>query len=81
MPREDYRFLAENEPALYKQAILMRQYKEDPEEHERLSEDEEEGAEKSSKADGGHKKMTAPPMPAPPDGGNASINVDISLPD
>ena len=84
VPREDYRFLAENEPALYKQAILMRQHKEDPEEYDRLSEDEEEAADGSSKTDTSGRaraKISAPPMPAPPDGGSASANMDISLPD
>ncbi|MCL1830663.1 MAG: hypothetical protein FWG21_04455, partial [Oscillospiraceae bacterium] len=38
----DHRLLAENEPEMYNKAILLRRQKEDPEKHERLSEDEKE---------------------------------------
>jgi len=40
VPKEDYRFLAEHEPEMYKRAIFLRQQKEDPEKHKRLSEDD-----------------------------------------
>ncbi|MCL2125526.1 MAG: hypothetical protein FWH33_06005 [Oscillospiraceae bacterium] len=41
VPPEDHRFLAEEEPELYHKAMSMRVEKEDPEEYDRLSEDEE----------------------------------------
>ena len=42
VPEADHRFLAEKDPDLYHQAISMRVEKVDPEEHDRLSEDEED---------------------------------------
>jgi len=43
VPIEDQRFLMDNKPELYAKAITMRMEKADPKEHDRLSEDEEEG--------------------------------------
>jgi len=48
VPIEDHRYLAKNDMELYSKAISMRVEKQDPKEHDRLSEDEEdrvEGAE------------------------------------
>ena len=42
VPPADHQYLAEKDPELYGKAILMRRIKEDPEEYDRLSEDEEE---------------------------------------
>lgn len=46
VPKADHRFLAGNQPELYKQAILMRESKENPEKHKRLSKDEDKEAKK-----------------------------------
>ena len=44
VPPEDHKFLREHDPEMYEQAITLRQEKERPEKHRRLSEDEgEEG--------------------------------------
>ena len=42
VPEEDHRYLRERDMDLYSRAITMRIEKEDPEEHDRLSEDEED---------------------------------------
>ena len=42
VPTEDERYLAENDPALYAKALMMRMEKEDPEEYESLLEDEKD---------------------------------------
>lgn len=47
VPQKDMKFLAEHEPDLFKQAIMLRQPKEDPEECDSVLEDEE-NAENSS---------------------------------
>jgi len=50
----DLRFLLQNDPGLYFQAMLLRQPKENPEEHERITEDESEQSNESSvTGDGG----------------------------
>ena len=62
VPAEDYRFLAENEPKLYSQSITLRMAKKDPEEHDRLSEDEsEEGSESdgAQRTDGAGQSQSA----------------------
>ena len=41
VPHQDHRFLAENDPELYAKAMSLRITKEDPEDHDRLSEDED----------------------------------------
>lgn len=61
VPAEDYRFLAENEPEMYSKAIMLRRIKEDPEEYDRLSEDEDEEA-ASPETDGASETN----MPQPP---------------
>ena len=57
VPYQDHRYLAEKDPDLYHQAISMRVEKEDPEEFDRLSEDEDESrsseAEDTAVASGG----------------------------
>jgi hypothetical protein len=45
VPPEDHRFLAEEEPELYHKAMSMRIEKKDPDEHDRVSEDEENDSE------------------------------------
>ncbi len=40
VPLQDHRFLAEKEPALYENAIMMRRHNEDPEKHDSLLDDE-----------------------------------------
>ena len=44
VPEEDHRYLREKDMELYSKAIQLRIEKEDPEEYDRLSEDEEEDA-------------------------------------
>jgi len=44
VPDEDHRFLADRDPELYHQAVSLRIEKEDPEDYDRLSEDEEDSA-------------------------------------
>ena len=49
VPPEDIIYLAENAPELYARAMIMRMYKEDPEDHKRVSEDKKsESAEPKS---------------------------------
>ena len=43
VPVEDHQYLLEKDPGLYSQAISMKIEKDDPEEYDRLSEDEEDG--------------------------------------
>ena len=43
VPDEDHRYLRDKDPELYVRAITMRIEKKDPEEYDRLSEDEEDG--------------------------------------
>lgn len=40
VPREDYRYLAKNDPELYGKALTMRIARENPKKHKRVSEDE-----------------------------------------
>jgi len=50
----DLRFLLQNDPGLYFQAMLLRQPKENPEEHERITDDDNEQSNESSvTGDGG----------------------------
>lgn len=48
VPQKDMKFLMDHEPDLFKQAIMLRQPKENPEECESVLEDEEETAENGS---------------------------------
>lgn len=41
VPIKDQKFLAEHDIEMFKMAVSLRRYKEDPEEHDRLSEDED----------------------------------------
>jgi hypothetical protein len=44
VPDADHRFLMENDPEMYKRAIMLRRHKQDPDEYDRLSDDEEKSS-------------------------------------
>jgi hypothetical protein len=88
VPPADHRFLSEKEPELYFKAVSMRIEKEDPKEHDRLSEDEEDeaaasdGAETSTaKAGGGEPAAVqtdgGDAAPAPEAGTDPGVSIDI----
>ena len=62
VPEEDHRYLREKDIELYSKAIQLRIEKEDPEEYDRLSEDEEEDAKNIA----GESATAAPATPAAP---------------
>jgi len=62
VPEEDHRYLREKDIELYSKAIQLRIEKEDPEEYDRLSEDEEEDAKNIA----GESATAAPATPATP---------------
>lgn len=53
VPREDHAYLMKHDMELYARSIMMRRIKEDPEEHDRLSEEEEpsDGAKSTAGSD------------------------------
>jgi adenine-specific DNA methylase len=75
VPNADHRFLMENDSALYSKAITMRMEITDPEDLERLSEDEEENNEEPT-------GVEAPSVSSPdtsPDASGESINTDATV--
>ena len=58
VPMEDHRFLMENEPEMYYKALMMRRIKEDPDEYDRISEDEEEEEQAFDSAAAGRAAVT-----------------------
>ncbi|MCL2153557.1 MAG: hypothetical protein FWH57_11490 [Oscillospiraceae bacterium] len=51
VPPEDHRFLLEEDPELYKEAMTMRIEKEDPKEHDRVSEDKKKDSNSPDKGE------------------------------
>ena len=75
VPNADHRFLMENDSALYSKAITMRMEITDPEDLERLSEDEEENNEEPT-------GVEAPPMSstnATPETSSDSTNAEAAV--
>lgn len=67
VPQKDMKFLSEHEPDLFKQAIMLRQPKENPKEWDSLLEDEEENTESDSEYSdetGGNSEFTSDSAPA-----------------
>lgn len=52
VPKEDHQYLLKKDPGLYMRAISMRFQKEDPKDHDRLTEDEEDDGVKATGGDG-----------------------------
>jgi hypothetical protein len=78
VPKEDYEFLAEHDPELYSKAIMLRRVKDDPDEYDRLSEDEEETSDVSAAESGADSRVSiesSAASPAPEGGGAADVDV------
>lgn len=76
VPFEDHRFLLENEPEMYYKALMMRRIKEDPEEYDRISEDEEDGVVESAANPGGGGSSAAAPAVSEVSGTEVSTATD-----
>ena len=61
VPVKDHRYLAENDPALYGRALMMRMQRPDPIKHKQISEDEDDPAQdiQEISADGGSESADA----------------------
>ena len=78
VPQKDMKFLSEHEPDLFKQAIMLRQPKENPKEWDSILEDEEENTESGSEYSdetGGSSEFSADSAAAPA----APTGAEISL--
>lgn len=64
VPLKDMKFLMENEPDLYKQAILMRQPNPKPKEHKSVLEEDDEQVSTEEYSEGGSETPPASEMPA-----------------
>ncbi len=64
VPLKDMKFLMENEPDLYKQAILMRQPNPKPKEHKSVLEDDDEQVSTEEYSQGGGEAAPVSEMPA-----------------
>ena len=75
VPEEDHRFLREADIDLYTRAITMRIEKQDPDDYDRLSEDEEERVDKAvdDSAD------AAAPVPEVDSGGGEMPSADVAV--
>ena len=75
VPEEDHRFLREADIDLYTRAITMRIEKQDPDDYDRLSEDEEERADKA----GDDSADAAAPAPEVDAGGGEMPSADVTV--
>jgi len=74
VPEADHRFLMDKDTALYSKAIMMRREIIDPEELERLSEDEEENEESSEIGE-----IPTPPADAGAEVSGDSVSADVAV--